>query len=297
MWQDCRLPLRPHVPGVVALVVLGACGGVSRQTDTDAHETGGRGGAAGSAGSAGSVTGAGTGGVRQCDPPVFVDAEVEENVRSASRSAPIESIRLLTLSNPASLEGLECLAGLEDLSVYGPLLEDIGPLRRLTRLRRLYFEGVSVSDLSPLARLVTLESITLVHAPIRDLGPLAELENLVALGVSFTEVDDVTALAGLPKLARVDLSETAVADVAPLAEHSALSSLDVSRTPVSDLAPLHHPPGPGNCQEIWALETPLGAATTLDEIPRLCELGWGIRWSLPGETLEQRCGTICDIRP
>jgi hypothetical protein len=271
--------------GYCAGLALLACGNVSSEPESRTNA----GGAAG--------TGADSGTPGACEPPTFEDPRVDEQIRQATIFVGPESLSFLTLSGAASLRGLECLVSLEDLSLYSGTATDLGPIGGLTKLRLLYLEGTSYEDLSPLSGLTALESFAAVDAPIRDLSPLAGLTRLVQVSADLTNVEDLSPLAALPRLVTVTVVETPVSDISPLAELPELALLRLSRSRVTSLMPLYRAPGPANCQDIWALETNLDVATTLSAIPRLCGLGWAVRWSLPGEKLYQQCGEICDPRP
>lgn len=85
-------------------------------------------------------------------------------------------------------------------------------------------------------------------------------------------------------------------DLSPLARLVTLESITVWGAPVRDLAPLA---GLENLAALGIPKTEVEDVTTLGGLRKLAtvNLGWGIRWSLPGDAVEQRCGTICDIRP
>ena len=65
------------------------------------------------------------------------------------------------------------------LTVYeGESLEDLKPLSKLTKLKRLRLDGTQVSDLSPLANLTQLERLELIGGQISDVSALANLKKL-----------------------------------------------------------------------------------------------------------------------
>jgi Leucine-rich repeat (LRR) protein len=157
---------------------------------------------------------------------------------------------------------------------------DLGPLRRLARLRSLILEQVAdlaplaglselgtlfigdaaecdltplgsltalqslhlqaATDLAPVAKLGPLRALVLDQTTVSDLRPLAHLSALQSLAVLGSPVSDLTPLAHLSALQELAVPHTQVSDLTPLARLSALRSVDLSTTPVSDLTPLAH---------------------------------------------------------
>lgn len=142
-------------------------------------------------------------------------------------------------------------------------LVDIGPLRRLTRLRSLFLADTAVADLAPLAGLSALQKLNVARTWVADLAPLAGLSNLQQLYTFNTEIANLAPLANLTALQYLNVALTPVADVAPLARLSALQYLNVSGTQVADLAPL---------TDLRALQTLYASYTQVTDLTPLAGL-------------------------
>jgi Leucine-rich repeat (LRR) protein len=143
------------------------------------------------------------------------------------------------------------------LTIEGPGLRDIAPLRALRRLQNLNFNCPEVADLSPL-RGMGLTHLALYNSSVSDLSPLRGMKlralemsgsrkvedlsplrgmPLEVLTIYGTRVKDLSPLKGNTKLDYLNCDSSRVVDLSPL-KGMALRSLNVSRGKVSDLSPL-----------------------------------------------------------
>ena len=139
-----------------------------------------------------------------------------------------------------SIQGLDFAQNLEDLNFGFNLIEDITPLRNLTKLRGLVLFGNQVSDISPLANLTRLAHFNGAGNPISDLRPLSQLVQLEDLDLWGCQISDVTPLAGLKNLKTLRLGGNLITDVSPLANLSQLEMLTIVNNPILDFSVLEH---------------------------------------------------------
>ena len=140
-----------------------------------------------------------------------------------------------------SIQGLEFAGNLEvGLNLGGNLIQDITPLRSLTKLRGLVLLGNQVSDLSPLEPLTALVYLNCAFNPISDLSPLSNLLHLEDLDLAACQISDVTPLAELKNLKKLILETNDITDVGPLANLSQLEVLNIANNPISDFSTLQH---------------------------------------------------------
>jgi Leucine-rich repeat (LRR) protein len=207
----------------------------------------------------------------------FPDPNLERSVRRALGAGPDEPLTcaavagLTSLHAPdariADLTGIEALAGLQELYIYGNnSIRDVTPLTRLTALRDLNLARNEIEDITPLAELGALTSLSLTGNPLRDIMPLASLTGLTRLQVEHAAgVTDLGALSGLAGLTRLELAGNRIVDltplagltqltwlslegnaelhdVAPIGHLSRLETLSLAGTAVTDLSPLAHMP-------------------------------------------------------
>ncbi len=140
-----------------------------------------------------------------------------------------------------SIQGLEFAENLEvGLNLGGNLIQDITPLRSLTKLRGLVLLGNQVSDLSPLEPLTSLLYLNAAHNPISDLRALSNLIHLEDLDLAACQISDVTPLAGLKNLKILILGSNLITDVSPLVNLTELEVLNIIDNPIWNFSALQH---------------------------------------------------------
>src|SRR5262249_14455244 len=123
-----------------------------------------------------------------------------------------------------------------DLSLDGPELRDISPIRALPSARCIYIHSRNVSDLGPV-RGMNLRSLIL-NTGVADLSPLKDMTSLRHLDLSSSgNVVDLAPLKGLA-LEDLGLAGTQVSDLTPLKDMKSLKVLNCDGCRVTDLSPL-----------------------------------------------------------
>jgi Leucine-rich repeat (LRR) protein len=136
-----------------------------------------------------------------------------------------------------ALDGLECLAQLESVTLHDSSVASLQPLSGSTRLQTLSINGSSVSDLGPLSASPSLRSLYIGGARITDVRPLVALTKLEDLDLSGNALGDVRALSGLTSLQTLRLAGTQLRDASPLYRLSALTRLDLAQNELEDFRP------------------------------------------------------------
>ncbi len=126
-------------------------------------------------------------------------------------------------------------------------IEEVGPLRKLSKLRRLQV-AVLPEMIVDLGDLHQLEELRIHLSSARhgttaqrsfDLTPLQQLSSLKRLAIWSHLLTDLSSLAKMTHLTALSVAGCEnVRDVAPLSQLTHLSHLDLFRTSVTDLAPL-----------------------------------------------------------
>ena len=159
-----------------------------------------------------------------------------------------------------SLEGIQNLTGLTNLSLGDRLITDIGPLSELTNLRVLSLHTNWISDVSPLSGLTNLTQLTLSENQIGDIGPLRGLTNLTLLrlhsyypvqtaflvardpalgpGVLENEITDISAVKGMTNLRELRLHLHEITDISALSGMTNLRLLWLHDNSITDVGPL-----------------------------------------------------------
>jgi Leucine-rich repeat (LRR) protein len=165
----------------------------------------------------------------------------ESCIKSLGPLAALKNLKRLyaVKSQVTDISGIADLKYLTQLYLWGnPELEDLTPLRNLSRLRLLVLSSTAITDLSPLSDLHNLSQLRLEGTQIRDLSPLANLRSLFSLELTGTDVEDISVIKSLPSLRVLMVNGTKVRDFSVLSDIKYLTSLDVSNTAISNLDPI-----------------------------------------------------------
>jgi hypothetical protein len=141
----------------------------------------------------------------------------------------------------SDISPLKVMKNLEKLIFDGTCekVTDVSVLRNLKNLKHLNLEGTQVSDVSSLESLTKLEILNLCDTPVKDLSALKNLKKLTKLNLDGTQVSDVSVLENLKNLKTLDLEGTQVKDLSALKNLKDLAELRLVETQVRNLSPLH----------------------------------------------------------
>jgi Leucine-rich repeat (LRR) protein len=141
----------------------------------------------------------------------------------------------------SDISPLKVMKNLEKLIFDGTCekVTDFSVLRNLKNLKQLNLEGTQFSDVSSLGSLTKLEILNLCDTPVKDLSALKNLKKLTKLNLDGTQVSDVSVLENLKNLKTLDLEGTQVKDLSALKNLKDITELRLVETPVRNLSPLH----------------------------------------------------------
>lgn len=137
-----------------------------------------------------------------------------------------------------ALEPLKKLTRLTSLSISGTSVEDLSPLRSLSKLEVLDCSHTAVHSLEPLHYSLNMKELNVEDTWVEDISIAATFKKLQVLNGSFTPVRHLESLAGLPELSELRLSHTLVSQLNPLQDLTQLAVLDLSHTQVDSLTQL-----------------------------------------------------------
>jgi len=179
----------------------------------------------------------------QVGPCTFEDAALAEDVREQVPYGDVAN--LLGMSNfttgegVSSLEGLECLAGLTDLTLEGGLAAgalDLHALAELDLLSSLRLYGGQYRNVE------VLPTLSLGYLQLSDLGwtsvDVLTDANIGALGIEHMPATDLSALPTIRNLTSLNIVATSTTDLAPLASIRALSDVMLAHVPAEELPAL-----------------------------------------------------------
>ena len=118
---------------------------------------------------------------------VFADAALQSAVEEAAAAAG-SAEELVSLSAKergiADLDGIEQLARLEVLDLYGNEIRDLSPLAGLRRLRYLDLGANQVEEVSALSSLKSLQVLLLADNGVTEVSALAGLDSLQSVDLT-----------------------------------------------------------------------------------------------------------------
>lgn len=155
----------------------------------------------------------------------------------------------ITCDNPfiTSLEGVQQFPNLQTLIISGngSKIEDLAPIRNLTKLIRVEIPNSNISDFAFLSALNNLQYLDLSRNHVTDLQYLAYLPNLQNLSLEYEEpnyISDITPIRFLRHLRNLSLQGNKVTDISPLGEAGGIEYLNIRDNRIGSLAPLSNLP-------------------------------------------------------
>jgi hypothetical protein len=124
----------------------------------------------------------------------------------------------------ASLEGVECLTGLDFIKIQHAQISDLSPLAQLELLTFLGLSYNEITNLEPLRSLDTLTKLYVEGNPISDLGPIASLTALTHLSAGNSQVSDLSPLENLTELEWLSMYNAEVTDLTPLVNNPGIGA-------------------------------------------------------------------------
>jgi len=139
---------------------------------------------------------------------------------------------------------------------------NLGPIAKLTELKKVVLYETSVEDITPLTSLAKLESLNLNHTPVRDIGPLSGLSELRELSLGHTPnilnfqplqkltkltylnvasnptLSDPSITVNMRKLGVLIASLTGLEDLPQIPNKNTLKELDLRGTKIQDITEL-----------------------------------------------------------
>ncbi len=112
---------------------------------------------------------------------------------------------------------------------------DLAPLKKLTKLEWLAFEGIVIFDMTPIANLTNLRALTFNYTyGITEIPDLSNLTELLHLRLVRNEITDISGVSGLTKLQQLDLGTNRnLSDITPLTQLRNLEILRLDQTLVT----------------------------------------------------------------
>lgn len=208
------------------------------------------------------------------EPAVFMDPDMEAAIREILGVSESEilytnemwDITEFTLPETVgTLEDLELMPYLKNLTIHNHDLETLGFLSSLSKLQTLDLTGSSfpAEDLAVLAKLPSLTSLTLSDCSLSTIAALEGAQNLTKLDLSSNTVRNLEVISAMTTLKELNLKHNAVIDLSCLSTLNNLETLDLSYNAVTDLTPL------ASCTKLNWLDAGNNQLTRVDGVENL----------------------------
>lgn len=179
----------------------------------------------------------------------FSDPTVEREVRRAINkpTGPItildtQYLTSLDLSSfwITSLQGMEYLTALNQLTLNQTGTDDITPLATLHRLEYLYLQTNQIQEIDVVSYMLDLIELDLGDNQITDLSPLVWLQgkNLTTLRLGDNNISEISALRFITSLEILELQNNRITEIEPLHQLTSLKELNLSDNQISDITPI-----------------------------------------------------------
>lgn len=208
------------------------------------------------------------------EPAVFMDPDMEAAIREILGVSESEilytnemwDITEFTLPETVgTLEDLELMPYLKNLTIHNHDLETLGFLSSLSKLQTLDLTGSSfpAEDLAVLAKLPSLTSLTLSDCSLSTIAALEGAQNLTKLDLSSNTVRNLEVISAMTTLKELNLKHNAVIDLSCLSTLNNLETLDLSYNAVTGLTPL------ASCTKLNWLDAGNNQLTRVDGVENL----------------------------
>jgi len=117
-------------------------------------------------------------------------------------------------------------------------VKSIDPLSKLTDLVFLDLSGTGINDITPLRNLTRLRTLNLSKTEIRSIDNLRYSRALESVDISFSKTSDIQVLSNMPRLKYLNAKNSEIFDLSSLSENDRIEFLDISHTKVTELSPL-----------------------------------------------------------
>lgn len=207
----------------------------------------------------------------------FVDATMESAIRKALNvdsdtvvmTDQIWELTSFTVpSGVQSLEDMQHLLGVEELTIQSAPAGQLGNLSSFTKLQSLTITDTALQD-TEVAAIGNLPKLTKLKLEKCQLSSIAGLENaqkLESLDLTNNAITSITALRGITSLKELCLKENSLSEISSVSGLTNLTILDVSRNVLTSIS------GVGNCTALTELNVSNNRLSDVSEVLKITGL-------------------------
>jgi hypothetical protein len=150
----------------------------------------------------------------------------------------LEEVDLSGNPNITDLGPLKKLSRLKHLDISNTLIGDLTPLRSLAGIEKFDCSGTTVKELDPLRYSLGMKELILSHTLVDRIEGVSNFHQLEVLSFSNTPVDNLEAVSELANLKELRCAQTRIDYLVPIATLQNLKLLDLNKTAVLTLEPV-----------------------------------------------------------
>ena len=181
----------------------------------------------------------------------------------------IKADRINNKLTAMDLTGLETAINLTNLTLYENQIENVEPLKGLTRLVFLNIHSNQIENVEPLKGLISLKELYLSRNKIKNVEPLKGLASLIDLGLHTNEIENIEPLKGLTNLKELSLSTNEIENIEPLRGLTRLTKLQLYNNKIENVEPLK---GLTRLTELWLYDNKIENIEPLRGLTNLTDL-------------------------
>ncbi|AKL96187.1 leucine rich repeats-containing protein [Clostridium aceticum] len=167
------------------------------------------------------------------------DYYIETGILTKEVMEQIDTIVIQEDKGITSLVGLEQAKSLEVLWIQNNNIQDLSPLKGLTKLNSLTLSNNSIESINALKDLNELQTLYIDNNNITDIGALKELNKLETLVISNNNISDIRVLEGKTELKSFEsYGNSGIEDISSLKDSLKLEFLIIVDSKIKDISVL-----------------------------------------------------------
>jgi internalin A len=137
--------------------------------------------------------------------------------------------------NILTLDGIEHLTSLTDITLWRNQIVDIAALSNLTALTYLDLDENKITDISTLSNLTAITELYISENQISDISAVSNLTAITRLALDRNQIVDINALSSLTALTTLSLDDNQLTDISALSSLAVLADLFLNNNQISDI--------------------------------------------------------------
>jgi len=186
----------------------------------------------------------------------------------AKKIAKLRDIETLDLASCKleSIDNIEYVINLKELTLINNNLKDISKLVYLTKLKTLYLVNIKVKNIEEIGKITSLVELNIQENDISNIDFVKDLRNLEGITCYKNNIKDIGSISGLKYLKVAEFLFNNIESIEPLKDNKCLEEIYLSNNSISDITALSELTG---LTEIWINNNKITDITSLKKLKNL----------------------------